>query len=104
MCSRVDIGTLLEQVSTNSGPLAANRLLAALSALLSWGMKTGLIQADVNPVAFTVRNPEKATDQGWRWAVPGAANAGAPRLRRSSAVSHPWRQGRKGTINPRPNG
>jgi hypothetical protein len=33
-----------------------------------------------------------------------AADAGAPRLRRPSAVSHPWRQGRKGTINSRPNG
>jgi integrase len=60
---RVDIAALLERISTTSGPLAANRLRAALSALWSWGMRAGLIESDSNPVAFTVRHPEKARDR-----------------------------------------
>jgi integrase len=57
---RSDIASLLDRVSETSGPFAANRLRAALSALWSWGMRTGLIEADSNPVAFTPRHPEKA--------------------------------------------
>jgi integrase len=57
---RRDIASLLERVAERSGPVAANRLRAALSALWSWGLRTGLIEADSNPVAFTVRQPEKA--------------------------------------------
>jgi hypothetical protein len=46
---RRDIAELLERV-TASGPVAANRLRAALSALWTWGLRTGLIDADSNPV------------------------------------------------------
>ena len=54
---RRDISALLERVAESRGPIAANRLRAALSALWSWGLRTGLIEADSNPVAFTVRQP-----------------------------------------------
>jgi integrase len=60
---RRDIATLLERIAKNSGPIAANRLRAALSALWSWGLRTGLIEADSNPVAFTVRHPENSRDR-----------------------------------------
>jgi integrase len=60
---RRDIAALLERVAGSSGPIAANRVRAALSALWSWGLRTGLIEADTNPVAFTVRHPEKARER-----------------------------------------
>ena len=41
---RPDIATVLERVAKNSGPIAANRLRAALSAMWSWGLRTGLIE------------------------------------------------------------
>ena len=61
--ARRDIVTLLERVAKNSGPIAANRVRAALSAMWTWGLRTGLIDAANNPVAFTVRQPEKARDR-----------------------------------------
>jgi integrase len=54
---------LLERVAINSGRVAANRLRTALSALWSWGLRTGLINADSNPVAFTIRQPERARER-----------------------------------------
>ena len=60
---RRDIAVLLEHVTRSSGPVAANRVRATLSALWSWGLRTGLIEADRNPVAFTVRQPEKARER-----------------------------------------
>ena len=36
---------------------------AALSALWSWGLRAGLVEADTNPVAFTVRHPEKPRER-----------------------------------------
>jgi integrase len=60
---RRDITTLLERVAERSGPVAANRVRATLSALWTWGLRTGLIEAEGNPVAFTVRNPEKTRDR-----------------------------------------
>lgn len=60
---RRDITALLERVAKKSGPIAANRLRAALSALWVWGLRTGLIEADTNPVTFTMRQPEKARDR-----------------------------------------
>ena len=60
---RSDIASLLERVSNTSGTFAANRLRAALSALWSWGMRAGLIEADSNPVTFTLRHPEKARER-----------------------------------------
>jgi integrase len=38
-------------------------LRAALSALWAWGLRTGLIEADNNPVAFTPRQPEKPRER-----------------------------------------
>jgi integrase len=57
---RREIAALLERVAKSSGPIAANRLRAALSALWSWALRAGLIEADTNPASFTVRYPEKA--------------------------------------------
>lgn len=60
---RSDIALLLGRVSKTSGPFAANRLRAALSALWSWGMRAGLIESDSNPVTFTLRPQEKARER-----------------------------------------
>src|SRR5262245_13497335 len=60
---RSDIASLLDRVSDTSGPVAANRLRAALSALWSWGMRAGLIESDSNPVTFTLRHSEKARER-----------------------------------------
>jgi integrase len=60
---RGDIGGLLARIAANSGPIAANRLRAALSALWTWGLRTGLIDTDNNPVTFTVRQRENARDR-----------------------------------------
>ncbi len=60
---RRDITALLERVAKNSGPVAANRVRATLSALWSWALRTGLINSDNNPVAFTIRQPEKARER-----------------------------------------
>jgi integrase len=57
---RSDIALLLERLSNSSGAFAANRCRAALSAMWSWGLRTGQIQSDSSPVAFTVRHVEKA--------------------------------------------
>lgn len=61
--TRRDITSLLERVGKRSGPVAANRVRATLSALWTWGLRTGLIESESNPVAFTVRNPEKARER-----------------------------------------
>src|SRR5262249_54762145 len=50
---RRDIAQLLDRVAATSGPVAANRLRAALSALWTWGLRRGLIDADSNPMSFT---------------------------------------------------
>jgi integrase len=60
---RGDIAVLLSRIAENSGPTSANRLRAALSAMWTWGLRTGLIDADNNPVAFTVRQPENSRDR-----------------------------------------
>jgi integrase len=60
---RRDISALLEQVAKESGPIASNRLRAALSAMWTWGLKTGRIEGDTNPVAFTVRYEEKPRER-----------------------------------------
>ena len=56
---RGDIAALLDRVSKSSGASTANRCRAALSAMWSWGLRTGQINSDSNPVAFTIPNPEK---------------------------------------------
>ena len=60
---RRDIAALLERVTKNSGPIAANRVRAALSALWTWGLRSGLIETESNPVAFTIRQPEKTRER-----------------------------------------
>jgi integrase len=60
---RREITALLERVAKTSGPVAANRLRAHLSALWSWGLRSGRIEGDGNPVAYTVRYPEKARER-----------------------------------------
>ena len=60
---RRDISELLERVTEKSGSIAANRVRAALSALWTWGLKTGRIEGDANPVMFTVQHPETTRDR-----------------------------------------
>jgi integrase len=60
---RRDITALLERIAKNSGPVAANRARATLSAMWTWGLRTGFIEAESNPVAFTLRYPEKAGER-----------------------------------------
>lgn len=60
---RRQVAGLLETVAKQSGPIAANRLRAALSAMWSWGLRTGLVEGDSSPVAYTVRQPERARDR-----------------------------------------
>jgi integrase len=60
---RRDISEVLERITEKSGPTAANRVRAALSALWTWGLKTGRIDGDTNPVAFTLHHPEKARER-----------------------------------------
>jgi len=60
---RRDIAAMLERVTKKSGPTAANRLRAALSALWTWALRTGRVEADSNPVSFTVRHPETARER-----------------------------------------
>ena len=55
---RRDVAELIDRVAASSGPVAANRLRAALSALWTWGLRTGLIEADSNPVSFTLKHAE----------------------------------------------
>jgi integrase len=60
---RGDIAGLLGRIAESSGPISANRLRAALSAMWTWGLRTGLINADNNPVTFTVRQRENTRDR-----------------------------------------
>jgi integrase len=62
LCRR-DITELLDRVAANSGPVAANRVRAALSALWTWGLRRGLIEADSNPVSFTLKQVEKPRER-----------------------------------------
>ena len=54
---RADVAGQLGQIAKNSGPFAANRARAALSALFSWSIGEGL--AEANPVAGTHRPTEE---------------------------------------------
>jgi hypothetical protein len=60
---RRDIAELTEQVAEGSGPVAANRLRAALSALWTWGLRTGLIEADSSPVSFTLKHVRRRASE-----------------------------------------
>lgn len=52
--SRSDIYELLKAVAAKNGPMAANRLRAALSSLWTWALRTGRVEGD-NPVAYVPR-------------------------------------------------
>jgi integrase len=60
---RRTIAALLKRVKEKSGPLAANRVRAALSALWTWSLRTGRIDSDSNPVSFTLRQAEKPRER-----------------------------------------
>jgi integrase len=53
---RRDIAVRLNEIAVTSGPAAANRVRASLSALYSWAMREGLVE--LNPVANTNRAVE----------------------------------------------
>src|SRR5262249_41991204 len=52
------IARLVDKLATDHGPIAANRARAALSTMWSWGLKTGRIGGEANPVAFTIKQSE----------------------------------------------
>jgi integrase len=62
-CPRAVIAALLERVARNSGTTAANRCRAALSSFWVWGLKTGRLNGEANPVAFTVKHQERSRDR-----------------------------------------
>jgi integrase len=61
--TRRDISALLERIKERSGPYAANRVRASLHAMWVWGLKTGRIETDRNPVTHTIRNPERTRER-----------------------------------------
>ena len=52
------IAERLEQITQESGPVAANRARAKLAAFFTWAGRTGLIECG-NPVTFTIKNKER---------------------------------------------
>jgi integrase len=56
-----DVASLLSSVASDRGPVASNRLAAALSKMFAWSMAEGLLEA--NPVLGTNRRPEKARER-----------------------------------------
>jgi len=52
------IAERLEQITRESGPVAANRARAKLAAFYTWAGKAGLIECG-NPVTFTIKNKER---------------------------------------------
>jgi integrase len=61
LVARADIAALLGDVARDRGPVAANRTRASLSALWTWGVMEGLVQA--NPVTGTMVRPETSRDR-----------------------------------------
>jgi integrase len=55
------IASLLSEISEGSGPIAANRVRASLSAFFSWAVREGML--DVNSVLATNRAEEVARDR-----------------------------------------
>jgi integrase len=85
--SRRDASTLLLKLTSTSGPVAANRTRAHLSALFSWAMQAGL--AEHNPTIGTVRHREASRERVhapdelraiWSAAAGDAAHARIVRL------------------------
>lgn len=61
--SRANIHELLKAVATKNGPMAANRLHAALSSLWAWALRAGRLDGD-NPVAYVPKpGKERARDR-----------------------------------------
>jgi integrase len=52
------VAALLAEIAETSGPVAANRVRASLSAYCNWLLREGLL-LDLNPVSYTNRQPEK---------------------------------------------
>src|SRR5262249_28421760 len=55
------VATLLAQVKTSSGPVAANRVRESLSAFFSWAIGQGILEA--NPAVGTTREHEQSRDR-----------------------------------------
>jgi integrase len=53
---REEVADLLTVLAANSGPVAANRVRASITAMLNWAMKAGKVEA--NPAAFTNKESE----------------------------------------------
>ena len=58
---RVAIAELHDKVTAKSGPVQANRVLAALSGFFAWAIGRG--QLDLNPVLAVPKHPEEARDR-----------------------------------------
>ena len=55
---REEVANLLTDIAVRSGPVAANRVRASITAMLNWAMKAG--KAEANPAAFTNKENENA--------------------------------------------
>jgi integrase len=60
---RAVIASELGRIASKHGPIAANRARAALSAMWFWGLRTGRIGSEANPVAFTIKYQETSRDR-----------------------------------------
>lgn len=61
--TRREVASLLDKIATTSGPFAANRTRANLSAMWTWALKAGRVEGG-NPVAYTnVAAKEVARDR-----------------------------------------
>ncbi|HYG25952.1 MAG TPA: integrase family protein [Caulobacteraceae bacterium] len=60
---RAEVVRLLDKIASTSGPIAANRVRASLSAFWTWALKAGRLEGE-NPVAHTPRpTPERSRDR-----------------------------------------
>jgi integrase len=58
---RRTIASRLSEIAQDSGTVTANRVRASLSALCSWAIQAGML--DANPVTGTAREPERSRDR-----------------------------------------
>jgi integrase len=56
--NRRAVAAMLAEIAESSGPVAANRVRASLSAYFNWLLREGLL-LDSNPVSYTNRQPER---------------------------------------------
>jgi integrase len=59
--ARRDVAACLAAVLENSGPVASNRVRAALNGLFVWGMGLGVLES--NPIVGTLRHAERSRDR-----------------------------------------